>query len=255
MPTNSTPLDQVEWVGSQVIKVEDTPQPNGTWLYKLLLPSFLAKWDVFAVWEKERFASMQQHLKKGDVLLDIGTEVGWCNIIYAQMVGPENMVLMEPTKVFWPNIKATWEKNFPDIDPLACYNGLISNKTTDKTVLPKNTFPDIDGELIHSMSYTYIHEHGQTNPQIALDDYVKATKIIPNAITIDTEGSCVLIIKGAMKTLAKYHPMIWISVHPDLMARDYNTSPEELHDLMDSLGYKREFLAEDHEQHFRYYHE
>ena len=250
MPTNSTPLDQVEWVKSNVIKVADTPQPDGQWLYSIWLPHFLATWDVFAVWEKERLASMEKHLKKGDVLFDIGTEVGWMNIIYAQFVGPENMVLMEPTTAFWQNIIETWTRNFPGIAPLACYNGLISDKTTGNPMIYPRGFPPVEGELIHSMAYTYIHEHGETAPQLTLDDFVDRTGTVPKALTIDVEGAELLVLEGAQKTLADNDLLVWVSIHPDLGKRDYDLEQLQVHRYMVALGYVGEYLATDHEQHW-----
>lgn len=90
--------------------------------YSLTLNEPLASWDVWDYWEKERIHCMQKNLKQGEVFFDIGTESGWCNLVYADMVGPQNMVLIEPTPEFWPNIHALWYKNY-NVDPLACYAG------------------------------------------------------------------------------------------------------------------------------------
>lgn len=246
----STPLDKVKWENVDVIKTSDLPQPHGTWKYHLKLPSFLAKWDVFAVWEKERFRDMERKLNKGDVLFDIGTEAGWCNIIYAGFVGPENMVLIEPTKDFWPNIKATWEHNF-NVPPMGCFDGLMGNTTNDRAeVLPKHTFPECGNDLIHYMAYTYIHEHGHIAPQIRLDDYVKRSGITPTAITMDVEGAELEVIRGGEKTLRDNNLQVWISIHPDLGERDYKVRDGEVQEFMAQLGYSAKHLATDHEEHW-----
>ena len=100
-----TPIDQVKWRQVKYLKEPLTASPeHAKYKYELVLPEPLASWDVFDYWEKERIASMEQHLTHGDVLYDIGTEQGWCNLVYASIVGPENIVLVEPTPEFWPNI-------------------------------------------------------------------------------------------------------------------------------------------------------
>jgi hypothetical protein len=43
---------------------------------------------------------------------------------------------------------------------------------------------------------------------------------------------------------------VWVSVHPDMMLRDYGTEAEELHAFMADHGYTGEHLATDHEQHW-----
>jgi hypothetical protein len=44
--------------------------------------------------------------------------------------------------------------------------------------------------------------------------------------------------------------MCWISVHPDLMARDYGVTPDHVLNFMASLGYTHEYLGADHERHY-----
>lgn len=253
---NFTPLKEVRWKEVQYLKepLEASPE-HAIWKYKLKLPLPLADWDVFDYWEKERIASMEQHLKNGDVLFDIGTESGWCNIVYAQIVGPENMVLIEPTKEFWPNIKATWEKNFGKVvKPKGTLSALLSNKTTANKIEAPGNWPDESlGSLIDRNKYQYIHEKEAGIEEITLDEWVRATGIIPTALTMDTEGSELLILKGAEQTLRKFHPQCWISIHPDLSERDYSTTKENVLDFMKNLRYKAEHLATDHEEHWRFY--
>lgn len=99
--------ENIEWVLTPII-AEDWRKHDTAYFYKFWLPRPLADWDVFDYWEKERFGSMKKHLKYGEILFDIGTEQGWCNLIYAEFVGAENMVLIEPTYEFWGNIRKTY---------------------------------------------------------------------------------------------------------------------------------------------------
>lgn len=249
--TKLTWPNDVDWVETQVIKMHDNPPPESQWLYKLWLPYWLAEWDVFANWERERLASMAAELKQGDVLFDIGTEIGWCNLLYAKFVGPKNMVLIEPSRRLWPNIKALWERNFPEAPPLACHAALFASKTTSPWCLPKHTFPDeAEGQLTSDTSYRSIHEHGHMLPQIMLDDYVGQTGIVPDALTIDVEGAEMDVLEGALGTLQKHSLKAWVSIHPELMEKHYSASPSELHALMAAIGYMGQHLATDHEEHW-----
>lgn len=245
--------EDVQWKEVQYLKEPLTASPeHATWKYKFMLPEPLASWDVFDYWEKERIASMEQHLKQGDVLFDIGTEQGWCNLAYAQMVGPENMVLIEPTKEFWPNIKEVWDKNY-NVMPKACAVALFSDKTTTH---PAHRFSDggwpmeAAGDLIDRNKYQYIHENSEKIPEIKLDDYVDQTGIIPTALTMDVEGAELLILKGAEQTLIQHKPKLFISIHPDLGERDYGVKKEDTIKFLEDLGYVGEYLATDHEEHW-----
>lgn len=241
----------VTWVETLIGKMHDNPPKESQWRYKVWLPDWLAEWDVFAIWEYERFTSMETHLEKGDVLIDIGAENGWQSMIYAQFVGPENMVLIEPSTHFWSNIKHTWIRNFAGVKPLNCYAGLLGDKTTIRSVLKNGVWPaHSDDDLDGVTEYKYIHEHGFETPQMTLDDYIDATGIVPNALTMDVEGAEMLILKGAHRTLLKYDLKVWISIHDELGERDYGVEKDAVIEFMKSLGYVGEYLATDHEAHW-----
>lgn len=243
--------EDIDWKQIKYLKEPlSTSDELATWKYKLWLNEPLASWDVFSYWEKERIASMEKHLNKKDILFDIGTEQGWCNLVYAQIVGPENMVLIEPTQEFWPNIKALWNKNYPNVKPLGFYDGFFSDKTTDKRVFLAEQWPTVsDGYLIDRNKYQYIHANDENVTEVTIDDYVLKTGIVPNAFTIDTEGSELLIFKGAEKTLKENDIKIWVSIHPDLGLRDYKVHEDDTRNYLKSLGYTGEWLATDHEVH------
>ena len=237
----------IEWKQVKYLRQGET----FTYDYKLMLNEPLASWDVWDYWEKERVHSMRQHLKKGHVLFDIGTESGWCNLVYANIVAPENMVLIEPTPEFWANIHALWYKNF-NSDPRACYSGLMGNETTDT-----RKGQDLNawgsgylGPIIDRNKYVYIHDNTQNIPMIKLDDFVSETGIEPDALNIDVEGAELLVLQGGENTLKNRNLKIFISIHDDLGIRDYNTTPEDTIGYLNSLGYQGEFLAKNHEAHW-----
>lgn len=237
----------------KIIKDSDAgPVEEHTYKYELLLPDFLAKWDVWDYWERERFESIIGNIGMNDVFFDVGTEVGWTGALIAKYT-QALMVLVEPTPEFWPNIKATWEANNIK-NPLACYVGLVGSIISADANRSFGTWPVCSvGELIPKLAYQYIHEHSEGVPQLSIDKFVELTGIIPTAINIDVEGAEALVLDGAYDTLREKHPLVWVSIHPDLMARDYNDKPESLHSYMKDLGYAGEHLATDHEEHWMFY--
>ena len=240
------PVNEVQWKHVNFLEL-----PDETFEYRFELPVPLADWDVFAAWERQRFHSMRDNLDLGDVLFDVGTEQGWTNLLYAQFVGPENMVLVEPTQEFWPNIKTTWERNYA-VPPKACYPGLLSDTTTDTTETFSVWPAAADGPLIDRNKYQYIHAHTDDIRQSTLDDLVERSGIVPDAITMDVEGAELRVLRGAAETLLDHRPLVWVSVHPDLMERDYYCTADDVHRFMESLGYTPFFLARDHEEHWMY---
>lgn len=244
------PQNQVQWKTVKYLRQGETRNYD----YTFILPEPLASWDVWDYWERERVESMRKNLQPGMVLYDIGTEQGWCNLAYAKMVKPENVLLVEPTQVFWPNIRATWEKNFGDKMPLATFSGLMSNdiRNGDNGVYSQGWPTVSDGPLVDRNAYTYIHNNIDNISQSTIDH---AAKIFtpPDAITMDIEGAEMLALAGADSVLEHYKPLVWVSIHPDMMIRDYGFHAEDLRAYMRMHGYAEHLLATDHEQHWFFY--
>lgn len=224
--------------------------------WQVNLPKFLHEWDAWASWERERFESMHEHLSSSDVLFDIGTEQGALSAIYAQWC---QMVLFEPHPDAWPTIRAIWEAN--DLpSPRGCFAGLVGTSTN---LLPealdfdpsiRDVWPACaySGAEQQARAYRYIHEHAHSTPQTTLDDWSNATGIKPSAITIDVEGAEYDVLLGSVQVLARDRPKVWVSVHPDLMGRDYSRTPEDVHGLMKAANYSATHLGTDHEEHWFY---
>jgi FkbM family methyltransferase len=254
---------EVSFFDTRIIKTSDEgPVEQHTYKYSLKLPKFLHEWDVYDYWEKERIFSIEKHLSKGDTFYDVGAEHGWLPALFAKyVVGGDAMVLLEPTPEFWPNIKAIWEEN-ELADPLFCIQALIGEETTENvldmehaTKVAKWPLVAEGDELIPKLSYRYLHEkfHVENTPQITIDDMVEKFNIKPpKAINVDVEGAEIHVMKGAKQTLLKHRPLCWISVHPDLGMKNYNTTAEQFHEFMESCGYKKTHLATDHEEHWFY---
>lgn len=223
--------------------------------YRVKMPAFLAEHDSFDNWERERFDSMEQTLTRGDVLFDVGAETGHISAIYARFVGPENMVMFESNPDNWQNIYATWQAEGL-ADPLATFCGLVSDKTEaakcnyDSAYLGVWPMPALTGQIWKPRSYRYIHEHAHNTEQTTLDDFAATKKVEPTAITIDVEGAEFEVLKGARNLLRMIRPIVWVSVHPDLMLAHYGHGVKELLNLMNLLDYKETWLATDHEIHY-----
>lgn len=224
--------------------------------YHVRMPHHLSLHERWDVWERERFASMESELRPGDVLFDIGAETGEMSAIYAQFVGAENMVLFESNPDNWQTIHATWQANGL-ADPKATFCGLVSNRHTSDADFDNSyngVWPQVafTGRVFTHRAYRYIHEHAASTPQIGIDEFVVTRGIIPRAITMDCEGCEIRILKGAVGTLANHRPLLWASLHDDTALLNYNSTLQDVHELMAKLDYVGTLLADDHEAHWFY---
>jgi FkbM family methyltransferase len=225
--------------------------------YRVKMPLHIADLPDWKEWERERCISMEANLDNGDVLFDIGSETGWASAIYAQFVGPENIVMFEPNHQNWQNIKGTWDAHgYPD--PRACKIVLVSDENTpclpDYSVTFMGVWPEpaLTGKIWTSASHRHIHEDTARVPQITIDTFVSESGIVPTALTIDVEGAEGKVLRGAQETLWKYRPMVWVSFHPELMMKHYGMTVAEVQTQMKNNGYSARFLGFDHEIHVFY---
>lgn len=215
------------------------------WTY--WVPDSVADWDAPSHWERERLASMQLGLNPGDVLYDVGVEHGWLSAVYGAWCGYDNMVLIEPSPEFWPNIKGVWQYNgFPG--PIGAYVAFCGAEVRGTPV--NDVWPACsDGVEVGGMAYRYIDKHLDI-PTATIDWIAGDTGRPPDAITIDVEGAELLVLQGAATVLDKFRPTVWVSIHDDLMERDFGHTPEMLQAYMTEHNYKGKFIHRDHEFHW-----
>lgn len=228
--------------------------------WTLQVPDWLAEWDVWPDWERERLADMAERLKPGDVLYDVGAEVGWMSALFGQLVGPSSLCIFEGSPRYWPHILKIWEANH-DLQPRGCWPGLVGHQTVTPPLVDYDHSvgrgvwpacatgePSPPGER----PYRYLHGHGAHTLQVTLDDWCGWTGNAPAGISIDVEGAEFRVLYGARGLMREFEPVIWVSVHPELMERDYRVPDRLLHELMAQQGYVGTHLATDHEEHWRF---
>jgi FkbM family methyltransferase len=222
--------------------------------HELWVSDYAAHWDAIAgdsPWEKERIDSILATLNHGDVLYDIGVEHAWMSAIFARQVGGENMVLVEPGP-FWATIRKTWERNDLDM-PIACWPGFAGAEVDmpDEGAAWVGAWPEgSEGkEQREALPYRHLNHHADQIPTITIDALARFTGRTPRGITCDVEGAEVIVLQGAEETLAVHRPILWISLHPDLIERDFEGTSDDFYHLLWDAGYTTEILRVDHETH------
>lgn len=220
--------------------------------WELLLPDFRASKPEWGFWEKERLAAMYNAIRPGDIILDIGAEQGDMSCLFS--LWGAKVILVEPSQGFWPNMKATFEANKQQ--PLAGFQVLASNE--DLPWPDRQPYMGLNdewpqaarGELNDDVGFSHLSEKPKI-PVVRIDTLVHPNWCI-DVITCDCEGSEYAIIEGARDVIMRDKPILFISVHSEMMWREHHNTPDDLHVMLDSWGYDATYLAFDHEAHWMY---
>jgi FkbM family methyltransferase len=219
--------------------------------FDIVVPDNVADWDAVAGpgsnWERARLQSMLGTLQPGDVVYDIGAEMGWMSVILGLRVGGENMVLVEPSQEFWPNIRMGWEENGLFV-PLACAQAFAGAGETG-SIWARSWPQHAWGPECGAMAYRHPNHHSESIQTVSIDQLSGYTGQPPKGITIDVEGAELGVLQGAERTLRNDRPNVWVSVHDDLMRKDFGTNPAQLIEFMRDLDYRMIDLGYDHEHH------
>lgn len=218
--------------------------------YTLILPEPLASWDVWDYWERERTTSIARVMEgRPGWLVDVGVETGWLSVAHAHTVGAARMCLVEGSAEAWPLARTVWHANVAAA-PGMTVHGLAGPDPSGSVQVTVGGWPDAaTAPVVDKPSYEYLH--GTHTAGVFRVDELDLDLV--GGVTVDVEGAELEVIAGTVGVLERDRPTVWISVHPDLMARDYGTSPDALFALLHAHGYDRgRLLATDHEQHWRF---
>lgn len=208
-------------------------------------------------WEVSRVDSIIKNIKNGDVLVDVGTEVGDYAALFT--LNGASVFCIEPQPLYWPTIKSIFDMN--KTEPLGCFAGFACNVTSDPIQADFDTeytgiWPNVSlGEVKDWHGFRNVIETGVCTPQRRIDDLLSERKLKANILNIDVEGAEFEVLKGSITTLNVDKPLVYLSLHAEMLMHDWSNSPEDIFNYMRELGYKWAFLGSDHEEHYVFFRE
>ena len=156
-------------------------------------------------YEREKRQAFERSLKSGDVLYDIGANVGFYTVLGASIVGPEGAVYaFEPMP-----------RNLEFLRRHVAINRLANAQVIDAAVSDREgtaTFDDSQHPSMGSLSTSGT----LTVRTVRLDDLVSSGELRPpSVLKIDVEGAEGLVLAGAVETLRAHRPIIFLATHGD----------------------------------------
>lgn len=174
----------------------------------------------------EMISDIANNKIENKVIFDVGTFIGLSSLVFARYVGSKGKVIaFEPNPYNRERIMKNYEKNKDLAKKITLYPYALSNKNGECNMLlskviegPSSTSRIDDSHAkIHNEKLPDLFEE-QVVETRKLDDFIKEVNIIPDIIKVDIEGAEHLMLAGAINTLEKYHPILYIEIHSEFCA-------------------------------------
>jgi FkbM family methyltransferase len=188
-------------------------------------------------WEPEIWAAISEALSEQAIFLDVGAHIGYDSLKASLLVGDSGRVVAfepNPNTVVQlrSNVEASGARNVI-VQPIACTDKETTLTLFDSTAGGNSGSSSLSRENAGSASKSY------SVPGRPIDDVVEELGLRRvDVLKADVEGAELIVLRGASKTLNRFHPKLILEVVPRQLA-NMGTSVEELEAFVQSLGYTR----------------
>jgi FkbM family methyltransferase len=197
---------------------------------------FPAKWSRYYPhdYEAENYTFLQQQVKPGMQIIDIGAHIGLFSACSSQLAGPTGKIIcFEPTPGTFAILKDTLRLNH--CDNVTAVQAAVSEKEGNAIFYVSSTAGCNSNSLIKNEWGG--NPVGYDVQLVTIDGVVAANSIKPDLIKIDAEGAEQDVLKGGVNTFKELKPVLILGLHPAFI-REKGDSLEAIWDLLASIPYK-----------------
>ena len=178
--------------------------------------------------EPDAEQTIQRLVREGDVVVDIGANIGYLTLHLARQTGRQGQVFaFEPIDETFGRLTTNLGLNdLPQVTPIQAG---VSDTSSDGISFTINSSYRLDGQ-------------GKTCEQrirlTTIDDFAEAQNLSRlDFIKIDTDGMEVRVFKGAQRSLQRFCPSILTECCPGYL-REAGSSADAMINMLESLGYE-----------------
>ena len=177
---------------------------------------------------------IREEIHEGDIVIDVGANIGYYTLIFAQLVGSSGKVFaFEPESKNFEILKKNIEiNNYPNI---VAEQKIVS----DKSGIVK-LFIAEHGIVGHRINQEKSSQKFIEVESIILDNYIKKLNLDNkiNFIKIDVEGSEPKVLEGAKEIMQKSNQLKIFTEFNREAVEEYGIEPKEMIDLFYRNGFK-----------------
>jgi FkbM family methyltransferase len=187
-------------------------------------------------YEKENFCFINEQVKGGMSVLDVGAHIGLMAVVFGKKVGDKgNVYAFEPTPTTIKILQETIKLN--KINNISAVPVALADKKSKLTFYISENAADNSNSLVNNHRTDRKEETIEVEVN-TIDDFA-AERNIPKIdfIKVDVEGAELQLLKGAVNTIKKDKPKMILSVHPGPI-QNFGDSTKDIWNLLHDAGYK-----------------
>ncbi|QDA62300.1 FkbM family methyltransferase [Hymenobacter jejuensis] len=187
-------------------------------------------------YEAREIAFLERYLKPGDVVFDVGANIGLHTLVAAKMVGPKGKVYaFEPFRQNFEHLQAHIQLN-------GLTNVVAAELAVSDTDGPLDFFaPPPNNSGMGSRYSQAVGSRPQVVQAVALDRYAADLPAL-NLVKIDIEGGELLALRGMRNLLATHKPKVVMEIDRSIL-QNAQLSDNEIVGFMAALGYHMQFIT------------
>jgi FkbM family methyltransferase len=181
-------------------------------------------------WYRNEFARLMPFANPGDTVVDVGANLGFMATLFHRLTAPHGRVIaLEPSPRIFRKLQRVVELN--GLDRVEALNVGCGAETGTHTLYQVSdssgnaSLVPVEGEARGAGA--------EEVRLVRLDDLVAERDLRVDLLKVDTEGYESVVLAGAMATLARDRPAVYIE-----LSQDYAESSEEAIWLLRELGYR-----------------
>lgn len=184
-------------------------------------------WDGY--YEKEPSENFKSFVKRGDVVLDVGANIGYYSLLASDLVGPKGQVIsFEPVKITFCRLLF----NTFGLDNVEAHQSACGNKNGVETIYNFGNACSAGSRMSGPADgHKFTKEEVS---MIGLDGFLGNTRV--DVAKIDVEGYEINVLKG-MENIIKNNPgiLLFVEVSKNVL-KSAGSSPREIFDFLGGLG-------------------
>jgi len=196
---------------------------------------FPPRWSRYfeSDYEADNYAFLEQQLKPGMHVIDIGAHIGLFSVVSSQLTGKNGkIVCIEPT----PGSMAVLNKmlRLNHCDNVIPTQAAVSDKEGTATFYISTIEGSNSNSLVKNKSDDVKKPYEVR--LVTIDGIVAEFSLHPSIIKIDAEGAELDVLKGGLKTFSSVKPVLILGLHPQFIINK-GDSLDRIWELLISQNY------------------